>query len=171
MNQNGSNFVALVLDTSLLVAVNKKASENGQLNATYLLSVIVEHCKEELSEDAYKKLKMKYSISAEEQMIAKKLKQKERLDMKKKELELKERDIALREKNAAFYRKQTQLSIDKKKKEIEKELRMANNRKNQITNANSSDYAYSSKSKEERLAETEEEIERLKSKLRKLDSE
>ena len=37
--------------------------------------------------------------------------------MKKKELELKEREIALKEQNAKFYQKQTQLTINEKKKE------------------------------------------------------
>lgn len=169
MNQNGSNFVALVLDTSLLVAVNKKASENKQLNATYLLSVIVEHCKEELTEEAYSRLKKKYSISAEEQMTAKKLRQKEQFETKKKELELKEREIALKEQNALMYRKQTQLSIGKKKKEIEKQLRNLTSERRHYSEAPPKIYDYYGDDEIKKiLAEIDEKIRDLECQLKNL---
>jgi len=67
MPKRGSNFIPLVLDTRLLVVVNGKASEKKQLNATYIMSVLVEHCKDELEPEAYEELKNRYSMTVYEQ--------------------------------------------------------------------------------------------------------
>ena len=123
MNKNGSNFIPLVLDTRLLVAVNKKSSEKKQLNATYLLSLIVEHCKDDLSIEAYDELKLKYSISAEEQMELKRLKEIERKELEKKKLEIKERELAFKEKNAVAYKKQTEIYEEKRERKRLEEQR------------------------------------------------
>ena len=100
MLKRGSNFIPLVLDTRLLVALNGKASAKNQLNATYIMALLVEHCRNDLDPNVYEELKERYKKTIVEQYAEKQAKEKERLEMERRELEIKERELGIREQNA-----------------------------------------------------------------------
>jgi transcription initiation factor TFIID subunit TAF12 len=119
MVKRGSNFIPLVLDTRLLVALNGKASFKNQLNATYIMALLVEHCKDVLSEEVYEELKERYDKTIEEQYREKRQKERERLELEKRKLEAKERELAIKEQNSKVFQEQTEMSIEKEKQELE----------------------------------------------------
>jgi hypothetical protein len=117
MVKRGSNFIPLVLDTRLLVALNGKASAKNQLNATYIMGLLVEHCKEDLPQDVYEELKKRYEKTINEQYAEKQVKEKERLELERKKLELKERELNIRDANREI---RTENQLEEKQTEIDK---------------------------------------------------
>lgn len=95
------------------MAINGKASQKKQLNATYIMSLLVEHCKDILEPQAYEELKKRYSKTVYQQKKEKLAKEKAKIEAEKKKLALKEKELALKEKTAKSYEKQTDLSIEK----------------------------------------------------------
>lgn len=114
MVKRGSNFIPLVLDTRLLVALNGKASAKNQLNATYIMGLLVEHCKEDLPQDVYEELKKRYEKTINEQYAEKQVKEKERLELERRKLDLKERELNIRETNTGI-RTENQTEIQQEK--------------------------------------------------------
>ena len=100
MVKRGSNFIPLVLDTRLLVVLNGKASAKNQLNATYIMGLLVEHCREDLNPEVYQELKERYEKTIEQQYAEKQAKEKEQLELERKKLDLKERELKIREQNS-----------------------------------------------------------------------
>jgi len=105
--KRGSNFIPLVLDTRLLMVINGKASQKNQLNATYIMSVLVEHSKDELKPQAYEELKERYSKTVYQQKEEKLANEKAKFEREKKKLALKEKELKFKEQNAETYREQT----------------------------------------------------------------
>jgi len=99
MVKRGSNFIPLVLDTRLLVAINGKASEKKQLNATYIMALLVEHCKNDLSKETYEELSSRYKKTIDEQHREKVEKEKLKIAEQKRIIELKERELEIRDQN------------------------------------------------------------------------
>jgi len=115
MPKRGSNFIPLVLDTRLLMAINGKASKKKQLNATYIMALLVEHCKNALTKEAYEELKERYRKTVYEQKKAKMAKEKAKIERERRQLALKEKELAIKELTAESYREQTKTSIERKK--------------------------------------------------------
>jgi hypothetical protein len=120
MVKRGSNFIPLVLDTRLLVALNGKASDKRQLNATYIMALLVEHCRDVLEPDTYEELKNRYNKTIEEQYREKQAKEKERLKFERRKLEAKEKELEIKHANSLLFGEQTRIAVEKpKQKEIE----------------------------------------------------
>lgn len=109
-----TNLLPLRLDSRLQTALNKLSGEKKQLLATYVLRLLVEHCKNELSTEAYAELLERYSKTIEQQVAEKKLKEQKRLEREKLNDSFRERELALKEKNAQAYEDISKLPIREK---------------------------------------------------------
>jgi hypothetical protein len=98
------NLLNLRLDARLQTALNKLSGNNNQLPATYVLKVLVEHCKNELSQEAYEELIERYSKTIEQQVKEKELKQQLREEKERLAQEFRLRELALKEQNAETYK-------------------------------------------------------------------
>lgn len=123
MPKKGSNFIPLVLDTRLLVAVNGKASQKQQLNATYIMSVLVEHCETDLEPQAYNELKQRYSKTVYEQKKEKQAKAKAKLDREEEQLRLKRKELEIKERTSKAYQNQTRTNTENEIAELNEDLK------------------------------------------------
>lgn len=117
--KRGSNFIPLVLDTRLLMVVNGKARDKEQLNATYIMGLLVEHCKNDLEPEAYEELKKRYSKTVYQQKREKLAKEKAKIEREKKKLSLRAKELKLQEQRTKAYGQAMNLGVAKRK---EKEL-------------------------------------------------
>lgn len=119
MVKRGSNYIPLVLDTRLLMAVNGKASQNKQLSATYIMKMLVKHCKDDLTPETYRELIERYSKTVYEQRKEKLAKKEAKLKREEERLNLKRQELKLAKQNAKSYGKAVNIGVQKR---VEKEI-------------------------------------------------
>lgn len=122
MPKRGSNFIPLVLDTRLLMVINGKASQKKQLNATYIMSVLVEHCKNQLEPETYQQLKERYAKTVYQQKKEKIAKEKAKIKREKERTAQKERELRIKERTAESYAQQTTHTVNKEKQTERRKL-------------------------------------------------
>jgi len=104
------------------MVINGKASQKKQLNATYIMALLVEHCKNDLEPETYQQLKERYAKTVYQQKKEKLAKERERLRREKEKMVQKERELQIKERTAESYAEQTTHTVNKEKQAERRKL-------------------------------------------------